>query len=225
MIKQPRTITVDLLRHGKPEGGKCLLGSTDHSLTEQGWQELRSTASIYSGWNRIVSSPLQRCSAFAENFSKQRGLPLTKLSGWREIDFGLWDGKSYEYLHQAESEALSAFWSDPLNNTPPEGEPVRKFAQRIQSSWQDLINQSSDREHILLVTHSGVIRQLIAYILDIPETSTASTTRLNLPYASLCRIEVYVDEQGEHWPRLMFLDTTSNSSTGTSLWQQKPSQL
>ena len=32
--------TIDLLRHGEPVGGRMLRGSTDHPLSETGWQQV-----------------------------------------------------------------------------------------------------------------------------------------------------------------------------------------
>ena len=185
-------------------GGSCLLGSTDRPVTKPGREQLIAATTNNPGWDRVVSSPLLRCSDFAIYFAEQQSLPITLNHEWREICFGEWDGKTYEEIHNSNPDALSAFWDSPLKNTPPGGEPLRDFASRIQNAWQGLINTSAD-QHVLLVTHSGVIRQVLAHILEIPETSTAPTTRIHTPYASLTRIEVYTDEQGKHWPRLMFL--------------------
>ena len=200
----PKTTVFDLLRHGQPQGGSCLLGSTDHPLTKEGWQQLRIATSPNPGWTKIISSPLCRCAEFAKEFSKENKLPLTVMEEWQEISFGEWDGKGYQEIYQEYPNALSAFWDAPRKNTPPGGEPLDEFSKRIHQAWLDLIQQSGN-EHILLVTHSGVIRQVLAHILDIPDTSTAPTTRIHTPYASLCRIEVYTDETGKHWPRLMSL--------------------
>ncbi|CAM3594720.1 alpha-ribazole phosphatase family protein [Parendozoicomonas haliclonae] len=203
----PGTTVIDLLRHGQPEGDSCLLGSTDRALSDTGWQQLRSTTAHNPGWTQIISSPLQRCAAFARELSAQSSLPLTIDPEWRETSFGEWDGVSYDTLHQEHPEQLSAFWSDPNTNTPTGGEPLSAFRGRINQAWEALIDNSA-QGHILLVTHSGVIRQVLAHILEIPTDSMVPFTRIHTPYASLCRIEVYTDEQGRHWPRLLSLGST-----------------
>ena len=197
------TVIVDLLRHGEPEGKQCLRGRTDHALTETGWEQLSKATINNPGWTQVVSSPLQRCSAFAQNYSQKSGLPLHINPDFQEINFGLWDGKTYKELYESEPEALSGFWKDPYLHTPPQGEPLKLFNQRVQQAWEQLIGQAKG-EHILLITHGGVIRQILAKIFELPETSTASIKRMYLPYASQCRVEVYVDGSGQQWPRLMF---------------------
>ncbi|MCG8476805.1 MAG: histidine phosphatase family protein, partial [Cytophagales bacterium] len=122
-----------------------------------------------------------------------------------------WDGKTYAEIHQSEPEALSAFWSNPYLHTPPQAETLARFNQRVGQAWDQLIQQAPG-EQVLLVTHGGVIRQILARILELPEASIASIRRMYLPYGSRCRIEVYVDEQGQPWPRLMFPEVAVENS-------------
>jgi alpha-ribazole phosphatase len=66
-------------------------------------------------------------------------LPLAIDDHWQEMNFGAWDGKSYESLHNHHPEALSAFWSSPWNHSAPEGETLPDFYQRIRSAWYNLL--------------------------------------------------------------------------------------
>lgn len=202
MTDHEYTVTIDLLRHGEPEGEQCLRGSTNHTLTKLGWKQSEQATIPNPGWTQVVSSPLARCADFAKVYAKKSRLPLSLNTGFQEIDFGLWDGKTYKELYDSCPDALSNFWSDPYHHTPPEGELMEHFNRRVYQAWNQLV-VSAKGEHVLLVTHGGVIRQILARILDIPERSAASIRRIHLPYASRCRIEVYVDSEGVQWPRLM----------------------
>ena len=65
---------IDLLRHGEPEGGRMYRGGgTDHPLSDEGNLQMLDSISLYIldddsvPWQAVVSSPMLRCSAFAEN--------------------------------------------------------------------------------------------------------------------------------------------------------------
>ncbi|WP_183144037.1 histidine phosphatase family protein, partial [Pseudomonas syringae group genomosp. 3] len=59
------SVRLDLLRHGETELGGGLRGSLDDALTDLGWQQMRSAVIDGGPWDRIVSSPLQRCAWFS----------------------------------------------------------------------------------------------------------------------------------------------------------------
>jgi alpha-ribazole phosphatase len=178
--------TIDLMRHGEPEGGQVYRGQTDHSLTEQGWQQMQLQMPVNKPWQQIITSPLLRCSAFAEALARQTGLPLAYEPRLMEIYFGDWEAQTGAALEQQDKAAFYAFYDDPVHNTPPGAEPLLLFQQRILSAWQDIINQYQQR-HVLVVAHAGTIRIILTRVLNMP---LASLFSLDVPYASLSRIEI-----------------------------------
>ncbi|NOQ93522.1 MAG: histidine phosphatase family protein [Methylophaga sp.] len=184
-------ITIDLLRHGDVAGGKKLLGSTDTPLSELGWQQVHSLA--IEPWQKIVTSPLQRCHAFAEEISSQLSLPLEVNKQFQEVNFGQWDGQLLTDLYGSDdAEKLIQFIQSPSTITPPNGEAYNDFETRIMTAWQSLLTSLHEDkiEHCLLVTHGGVIRTIISNILGYPSTNLF---RLEVPYACLSRIKQYDD--------------------------------
>ncbi len=65
--------TVDLLRHGEPEGGNKYRGALDDPLSELGWAQMRAATGDRCPWQAIVSSPLRRCAAFARELANRHG--------------------------------------------------------------------------------------------------------------------------------------------------------
>ncbi len=185
MTKEAMTM-VDLMRHGEPLGGMLLRGSTDHALTETGWRQMRQAVEGRDGWARIVSSPLKRCQQFAQELSQSRALPLRVHEGFSEIHFGAWEGRSMEDVHDTEPERLAAFWADPMNNTPPQGEPLTDFRRRVLAAWSELL-QDYRGEHVLVTAHGGVNRVILAEVLGMP---LQNLFRIDVPYACLTRIIV-----------------------------------
>lgn len=204
-MSESQTTVLDLLRHGEPEVRNSLLGRFDVPLSESGWQQLQKVAEELKHYDQVISSPLVRCRAFAESLTAEKKWPLQISSDWQEMNFGDWDGKSYEWLHDNYPKALSDFWSDPWQHTPPGGETFAEFYDRIQLAWKKLLVEHSGKK-ILLVCHSGSIRMLLSAILEMNPEKALVMSRLNIPYASLTRIEIYQDAEGEYWPRIMFMN-------------------
>jgi alpha-ribazole phosphatase len=161
------TLHLDLLRHGETELGGGLRGSLDDALTPLGWQQMRDAVVGGGPWSRLVSSPLQRCARFAEELGAQLGLPVTLEQDLQELHFGAWEGRSAAALMETDADALGRFWSDPYGFTPPEGEPVSDFSARVLAAVQRL-HQAYAGERVLLVSHGGVMRLLLARARGLP---------------------------------------------------------
>src|SRR5512135_3739579 len=159
--------TIDLLRHGEPVGGQRFRGTIDDPLSELGWRQMEATAGALPAWQVVVSSPLRRCADFASALAGRHGVPLEREAGLREIGFGEWEGYTAKELMETSPEALTRFWSDPRGQTPPGGEPFADFAARVVAAWEGLLARHQGKQ-ILLVCHGGVIRLILAHILEMP---------------------------------------------------------
>ncbi|BCV67882.1 phosphoglycerate mutase [Shewanella carassii] len=186
----------------------------------------------------LLSSPAQRCQAFAAELKADMPdyfpAPLQQHDWLWELDFGDWDGMKVASVYQQHSEAAEAFWRDPVANTPPGGESLPAFRSRVLDGWQTMVQRwlarevsssessvsgdsgsSASADAALILTHSGVIRLLLAEILlpgQIPPAAVFNA--LELPYAAWVRITLYAsrDASGEsdqewqcfsklHWPQ------------------------
>jgi broad specificity phosphatase PhoE len=198
--------TIDLLRHGEPEGGEMFRGDTDLPLTPLGWQQMQqAVASMHLRegqlpWQRIISSPLLRCQQFAGELASRHALRLVLEPGIREISFGDWDGCSVEQVRNENEKLLHNFWQNPLLHTPPNGETLQHFQQRVLKSWDALLEVHRG-EHLLLVCHGGVMRVLLAAVLDMP---LKAINRLSVPYACLSRVKIHHAEGFPEWLQLEF---------------------
>ncbi|VVO64206.1 Adenosylcobalamin/alpha-ribazole phosphatase [Pseudomonas fluorescens] len=161
------TLRLDLLRHGETELGGGLRGSLDDALTEQGWAQMRAAVVEGGPWDRIVSSPLQRCARFAAELGEQLNLSVHLDKDLQELHFGAWEGQSAAALMETDAEALGLFWADPYSFTPPQGEPVSDFSSRVLSAVARL-HSTYAGERVLLVSHGGVMRLLLAQARGLP---------------------------------------------------------
>lgn len=177
---------LELLRHGATELGGGLRGSLDDALTEQGWAQLRAAVQGAGPWDRLISSPLQRCARFAEEVAAAQGLPLHYEPGLQELHFGDWEGCSAAELMRSDAEALGRFWADPYGFTPPNGEPLLAFETRVLAAVQAL-QRAHAGERVLLVTHGGVMRLLLARARGLPRQELL---QVNVAYAQRFRLSL-----------------------------------
>jgi alpha-ribazole phosphatase len=161
------TLHLDLLRHGETELGGGLRGSLDDALTEKGWAQMRAAVVEGGPWERIVSSPLQRCARFAVELGERLNLSVHLDTDLQELHFGAWEGQSAAALMETDAEALGLFWADPYSFTPPQGEPVSEFAARVLAAVARLQSAYAG-ERVLLISHGGVMRLLLAQARGLP---------------------------------------------------------
>lgn len=161
------SLRLDLLRHGETELGGGLRGSLDDALTANGWTQMRAAVVEGGPWDRIVSSPLQRCARFAAELGEQLNLSVHLDKDLQELHFGAWEGQSAAALMETDAEALGLFWADPYGFTPPQGEPVSAFSARVLAAVARL-QAAYVGERILLVSHGGVMRLLLAQARGLP---------------------------------------------------------
>lgn len=176
-----------LLRHGEVAGAPALYGRTDAQLSDKGFAQLKQQCASLPPISEVVCSPLQRCCGFAQQLATEYGLKAHVNAGFQEMDFGLYDGKPYESLSGEDWQKLELFWHDPRANTLPQAESLRGMYQRVSGAWQTLLSDQ-DSGATLVVTHGGVIRLLIAHILNIDWCNPSLYSQLRIGYASLTLI-------------------------------------
>ncbi len=180
----PSTI-IDLLRHGLPEGGSRYRGNRiDDPLSDTGWAQMRAAVGDAAPWDRLVTSPLQRCHAFAVELGERHGLPLRVDDRLQEVGFGAWEGRTRDQVRASDPAGYRAFYADPVNNRPAGAEPLPAFFARVAGALDTVLHEQAGR-HVLLVAHAGVIRAALAHALAMDpvtayriEVGNASLTRL-----------------------------------------------
>ncbi len=80
-----------------------------------------------------------------------------------ELDFGLWEGKTWETIDRLESER---WMEDFISNRPPGGETLHEMKSRVMEFWNELLLLPHQR--IAIITHAGVIRLIINAVNSAP---------------------------------------------------------
>ena len=182
---------IDLLRHGEPIGGTRYRGQLDDALSEKGWQQMWQTVEGMSDWQQIVTSPLLRCSSFAVALGERLQLPVHEEPRFREVGFGEWEGYTRLQLEASNPGQVARFLQDPVNSRPPGAEPLEEFTGRVQAGFDDLLERYAGQS-VLVVAHAGVIRAIMAYVLEVPPSRMY---RIHVANAALSRIRTDKERQ------------------------------
>lgn len=177
---------IQLMRHGSLDGPAGLYGKTDIELNTLGWQQMAHTEEHLDMNNieQIISSPLLRCSRFAQQLAVNHNIEIDIEKGFAELDFGDWDG--LPFTTDLDWDGMNSFWQSPWDNAPPNGESMVEFEQRIVTSWQNY--EANSPKNTLIICHGGVIRMILAHVLGIDVRSGKWFSQLEVPYASVSQI-------------------------------------
>ncbi len=150
-----------LLRHGATTANreKRYAGSTDVSLSDEGIAALRAlkASGLYpdsSGYALYTSNLLRAKETLAVLFP---GSAAAALSAFNEMDFGAFEMHSYEEL---KDRAEYRLWIEDTTGDVgcPMGESANHFRRRVMEGMGKLM---AKREDALVVTHGGVIAQIM----------------------------------------------------------------
>lgn len=133
----------------------------------------------------FYSSPYQRCTQLASFLSDNNFQVDTRLS---EMNFGDWEQCKWTEIDQL---VLNEWMADFVTYKVPGGESFEIMHQRCTQFWEELIN-SDLSDKVVAITHAGVIRSLLARILDIP---LKKIFQLEINFCSVTKITV-VKQQG-----------------------------
>lgn len=188
----PETI-IDLIRHGEPEGGRAFRGhSINDPLTEKGWQQMWDAVGEDAPWDQIVTSPLERCQAFAEALMDVYKIPCDTEDNFKEVGFGNWEGKTPDEIKEDNLKEYQDFYLDPVNCRPAGAEKLNAFIKRITKAYTQTIEKHKGK-HILIVAHAGVNRAIIAHALH---AAPIGLYRIKVNNAGISRL--LHDQSGSH---------------------------
>lgn len=197
MDNQAKTV-VDLIRHGEPVGGHIYRGHTiDDPLSEKGWAQMRAAVEGIAGWDVIVSSPLLRCRAFAEELAARLSIPLEIEAQFKEVGFGMREGLTPDEVIATRGSEYVSFYSDPVSMRPEGAEDLDAFIARVSNAYDALIARYAGK-CVLVVSHAGVMRAVIAHVLGAPP---AAMYCIQINNAGGARIQ-----HAAHGPRLQMLN-------------------
>jgi ribonuclease H / adenosylcobalamin/alpha-ribazole phosphatase len=185
------TVTV-LLRHGQTPMSvqKRYSGRSDVPLTDVGVRQAAAAAKrlASAGLDVIVTSPLRRAAATAQEVAAATGAPVVTDEGFRETDFGAWEGLTFAEVRDGWPAEVTAWLADP-EIAPPGGESFTDVSARVTASLHRVLAARTG-QRVLIVSHVTPIKTLVTAALLAPP---AAMYRMHLDVAALSEVDWYPD--------------------------------
>jgi broad specificity phosphatase PhoE len=186
-----------LIRHGETVGQSSirLYGSTDVALAPEGEQQAAAAGRVLAGrrFDAVFSSPLARAHRSAQVVLQHIPHPPVQIElveGFREIDFGRWEGWTWDEVEARDPDTLARWSSEGPAFCFPEGEVRRDFVARVQAAVGPSVEHrfAAGAEQVLAVVHKGVIKAIASRLLDVPFTELEG---LALPLGAVRRLRTH----------------------------------
>jgi phosphoserine phosphatase len=167
------TVTrIVLVRHGHVEGIEPprFRGRADLPLTFHGFQQAERARDLLGCALRpsvAYASPLARCITTAEVIVQPEPVRLTPMPSFVDMDYGDWQGRTYEEVQQSDPERFAQWFQAPHLAVIPGGETLPGVAARVAETMRTIAARHRG-ETVLLVGHDSVNRVLLLLALDLP---------------------------------------------------------
>ena len=169
------------IRHGFSEANRLHIfaGSTnDVPLSEQGKKQ-GDTVSAFIAKNytvdRILSSPMKRAKDTVKRLAETTGLSVETDVDFVEIFGGEWEGKTFEEIEKISPKEYFIWRNDFGNACPVGGESFSKLQKRVSQAAQR-VAKANEGKTVVIATHAGVLRALLAFLKEIPNQEVKNTT-------------------------------------------------
>lgn len=173
MIVQNSVATLYLIRHGHTQWNESgrYQGISDVPLSPAGRRAVAQTAAGLRGKSirAMYASDLLRARETAEIIARElfpQGIEIKYCRDLREINFGYWEGLTYEQINRRWGSQINQWLADPASVTPPGGESLRDFQNRVLNRLRNIaLNHVG--EVVAVVAHGGVIAVAHAWTSDV----------------------------------------------------------
>jgi alpha-ribazole phosphatase len=161
-----------LIRHGEPEQeakGRCY-GSLDVGLSESGREQIQSKlASIRNlRAEALYASPLKRAMESAAIVAASLRLEAAICAELREINFGSFEGLTYEEVEKLYPEEYKVWMERPTEIKFPRGESFAQVKTRVLKFKESLLTAHRGQT-VIVVSHGGANRIILAEALAMPD--------------------------------------------------------
>ncbi len=158
------------VRHGQTtwNAESKFQGHTDVPLSSMGVGQAESLAKRLTGYriSAFYTSDLSRAVKTAEILAQPHNLPVVPIPGLREVNFGSWEGKVFS--NEVKDKLIKSgksWWDSSLEGSGPRGESLSQMSARVNESIRSIVERHLDDQEIVVVSHGGVIRAVIAVVL------------------------------------------------------------
>jgi len=165
------------IRHAETDMAGTFCGQSDPPVNAAGPRQIQK---LTEGLRAepiaaVFTSDLRRSVTTAHALAESFAIPCITRPALREIDFGKWDGLTWEEIEKLDSTFAQQWLESFPRLTPPDGESVEIFEARVMAETSYLLSQS-ESSSIAVVTHAGVMRVVLRTLCGLDEKSAWALT-------------------------------------------------
>jgi len=179
-----------LIRHGETDSNirGSYLGWTDMELNETGIDQVKLLKERLKGIkvDKIYSSPLKRALQTAKIINENFQLDIVTDDGLKERNFGIWDDLTHEEMSRNYPEEFNEWINDWIKYRIKGGESALEAYERSAFFVDGVIRRNKDGV-IMMVTHLGTIRFILAHLLDL---GIENSWHFRVNNASITKVEI-----------------------------------
>lgn len=178
-----------LIRHAEPEAearGRCY-GTLDVGVSDEGLRQADQLARALAevGLAAIYTSPRRRALQTASALGRGHGLAPVVDERLCEIDFGDFEGRTYEEIEREHPDLFRRWMETPTEIEFPNGESYERLQARALLALSSILDNHR-RDTVAVVTHGGIARAILADCLSIPN---AGLFRIDQSYGALSIVD------------------------------------
>jgi broad specificity phosphatase PhoE len=179
---------ITFIRHAATDLAGTFCGHTDPPLNEEGLRQLAALQNQLRDHpiDLIYSSDLHRAYATALALAHNDAGRIITTPSLREIFFGDWEGLIWSEIERKDPAFAEQWLAQHSTLTPPNGEPYQHFRQRVIDALSR-IEQAHPDQAILVVTHAGVMREILQQRCGLTPQQAREKTRAYCSTFTLAR--------------------------------------
>lgn len=164
-------VDVVFVRHAPTSwSGRRYCGRSDPPLSAAGREAAASlAAALAPGLARdvvIVTSPARRARQTAAAIAAAAGVRDLEIDErWRETDFGIAEGRTFDELAALEPDLTAALLRGTSDVDWPAGEIAAVLAARVEAAWRAVVSRGRPA---VVVSHAGPLRHALALARAVP---------------------------------------------------------
>ena len=162
---------IHLIRHGEVAGAGTprYNGHADVALSARGIEQYHQMKERFTAGTitACYTSDLSRCVRGAEILGSHLGVAPVREPNLRELNIGVWEGKTWEELQAEYPEEWQARLDDSVNYRVPDGENLVDLQNRIMPIIEGIVSRHRGEE-VLVVAHGGANRVILLNAIGAP---------------------------------------------------------
>lgn len=159
-----------LIRHGHTVDNELFRysGFSDCDLSDVGKKQVIQMTDYFKQFDvdKVYASTLKRTTQTMGAYADLKNKKIECLDDLREMNFGLFDGLSFDEIKRKYPKEAEKLVSGYTNYRFPDGENLEEMYERNVIAMKKIISENKDLDSVVVCSHMGTIRNLLSYLIS-----------------------------------------------------------